>query len=707
MEYSRPGIEAFVSKIVGLKGEDLDWASGLGKKYGQNEELDGRGDAARHLALGWLAANAENPETAKRAIQAREYLDTDYIRELLGGQFFGKEMDLQNNNLGMQIPAKTKEEAEAMIGRIIEGGDATFMTPQESRDMRGYAEGGAVEPEYAYGFGPEASGIGQLVSPLMPFRREVVEPYQESFVESADPNKMERVVSPGQYGDVEAAIPEAIKAIPELYERFKNMSAEDVKAGVGSLVDYMKKSSEAGLQGESEVYDPETGQAVSSTDFLLAAPTTLAPATALSIARTAGEGGKVLGIFGGESASNARGIKARVEKLRERGLEGQDLWEAQANQSKRGYIDPSDGQFRIEFDTSNAKIIKSKPNKYDPSRIMYGPENFETSKLPDVLDFPEIFEAYPQFKEITVRTTPLFSFDLSGAYDPKTKTMLLKPTDDPEKVLSTALHELQHAVQTEEGMLSGASPSMFLRPEYDADYKDVTGRKKRYEKEIEQDLKDSYGVDKPTYGASELLAGVASLRPDQRPALYKIKELSEIDPGDYKKRIALKKEITDYLGPDGLESFRLERLIGDFRGDVERVLEASTKLKPVLDLYTESLEEYFQLLTENKNATSQYRRVPGEVEARNVQERRKNPDLRETFPPNTADFPPGEMVYPVDPAYRQRYLKIGQQGPEPRGMAEGGGVAALAPMARNMYNQKGDNIRQGVGAFTQHISRRA
>jgi hypothetical protein len=144
MEYSRPGIEAFVSKIVGLKGEDLDWASGLGKKYGQNEELDGRGDAARHLALGWLAANAENPETAKRAIQAREYLDTDYIRELLGGQFFGKEMDLQNNNLGMQIPAKTKEEAEAMIGRIIDSGDATFMTPQESRDMRGYAEGGEV-----------------------------------------------------------------------------------------------------------------------------------------------------------------------------------------------------------------------------------------------------------------------------------------------------------------------------------------------------------------------------------------------------------------------------------------------------------------------------------------------------------------------------------------------------------------------------------
>jgi hypothetical protein len=131
--------------LVGIKAEDLDWASGLGKKYGDKEELDGRGDAARHLALGWLAANAESPSTARRAIQAREYLDTDYIRELLGGKFAGKEMDLRNNELGMSIPAQTREEAERFIERMIESKEATFMTPQESYEMRGYADGGEVE----------------------------------------------------------------------------------------------------------------------------------------------------------------------------------------------------------------------------------------------------------------------------------------------------------------------------------------------------------------------------------------------------------------------------------------------------------------------------------------------------------------------------------------------------------------------------------
>lgn len=142
MDYSRPGIERFVAKLVGLRGEDLEWAKSLGEGYGELEELDGRGDAARHLALGWLAANAPH---AEKAIQAREYLDTDYIRELLRGEpNKGKEMDLRNNELGMQIQAKTKEEAAAIIESMVEGGDAMFMTPKESYEMRGYAGGGGI-----------------------------------------------------------------------------------------------------------------------------------------------------------------------------------------------------------------------------------------------------------------------------------------------------------------------------------------------------------------------------------------------------------------------------------------------------------------------------------------------------------------------------------------------------------------------------------
>ena len=62
------------------------------------------------------------------------------------------------------------------------------------------------------------------------------------------------------------------------------------------------------------------------------------------------------------------------------------------------------------------------------------------------------------------------------------------------------------------------------------------------------------------------------------------------------------------------------------------------------------------------------------------------------------------MVYPIDPNYRRRYLKIGQQGPEPEGMAMGGGVGSMAPVARNMFRGY-DDIRRGVGAYAPYVRR--
>jgi len=61
------------------------------------------------------------------------------------------------------------------------------------------------------------------------------------------------------------------------------------------------------------------------------------------------------------------------------------------------------------------------------------------------------------------------------------------------------------------------------------------------------------------------------------------------------------------------------------------------------------------------------------------------------------------MIYPIDPNYRRPYLKIGQQGPEPEGMAMGGGVGSLAPIARNMFNVS--DIKRGVGAYIPYTRR--
>lgn len=125
MLFSEGGI---ISKALGIKDEDISWAKNLGKSYGKDEELDGRGDAARHLALGWLAKKAEYPNAAKFAINAREYIEFDRM----------KNMDIANNKKGFEIDAEDKESVEKIIKQMIEDKEAKFMSPQESRKARGY-----------------------------------------------------------------------------------------------------------------------------------------------------------------------------------------------------------------------------------------------------------------------------------------------------------------------------------------------------------------------------------------------------------------------------------------------------------------------------------------------------------------------------------------------------------------------------------------
>lgn len=142
-----------IAQMLGIDPQDLEWAKSLGKKFGQAEELDGRGDAARHLALGWLAKKSNYPSLTKFAINAREALDLD---------FKGGPMDVENNKRGFSLPAENREEAERQIMEAIDTKAARFYTPSESRQMRGYVEGGKVEDEDAF-FDQLSMAIGQKV----------------------------------------------------------------------------------------------------------------------------------------------------------------------------------------------------------------------------------------------------------------------------------------------------------------------------------------------------------------------------------------------------------------------------------------------------------------------------------------------------------------------------------------------------------------
>jgi len=126
-----------IAKALGISDEDLEWAKSQDQRFDPKGKLDGEGDAARHLALGWITQRTDNPE---RALQAANF------RENLSITRKDKPMDQHNNNLGATIQANTYKEAEAEIDRLIKEKKAVFMSSKESGDLRpyGYAKGGKV-----------------------------------------------------------------------------------------------------------------------------------------------------------------------------------------------------------------------------------------------------------------------------------------------------------------------------------------------------------------------------------------------------------------------------------------------------------------------------------------------------------------------------------------------------------------------------------
>lgn len=90
-----------------------------------------------------------------------------------------------------------------------------------------------------------------------------------------------------------------------------------------------------------------------------------------------------------------------------------------------------------------------------------------TVRLPikDVVDFSEFYDNYPQVEGFEVAFDPNIIKD-TASFDTRNKTLTLSlqnlKDDNPDKIRSIVLHELQHGVQAVERTSGGAAPSYFL-----------------------------------------------------------------------------------------------------------------------------------------------------------------------------------------------------------------------------------------------------
>lgn len=132
----------------------------------------------------------------------------------------------------------------------------------------------------------------------------------------------------------------------------------------------------------------------------------------------------------------------RAREMHSRDADEQEIWR------ETGWLLGRDNKWRFEIPDNLNKITFTALEKN------------ETCSLGEVYDNPKLYEAYPVLKDMRVRLSSDLPGDTSGRFNLDGITLNQKKLkDSPEQVKETLVHEIQHAIQQEEGFASGGNAS--------------------------------------------------------------------------------------------------------------------------------------------------------------------------------------------------------------------------------------------------------
>ena len=483
---------------------------------------------------------------------------------------------------------------------------------------------GSLPEERVFEGVPIVGGLEALASSFIPIKREVIREPEVQYYEDMGRRYVDKVI-PGEYGEPRLGTPAAIQGILDFVGFLKDDPGEAAAAigsGIASIPETQMQGALALMQGADYAYDPGTGETSTFDPLLL--PATTALGTAASIARVADDGSTVLGIMGGRGATSGAKKEKKFDKAKSGSFFRYPADDREAFDRTKGYIEPSDGQFRFEIDTSNAKLSKAwtkskrtvtgegtedNPEFYyniDFQARMRKGKAFDTPTLGELIDFPELFKEYPDLAKMPVRQLPPrdVARGVGAAYDGETDEIYIG-AGSRKTLMSNILHEIQHAIQKREGFTRGTSPASYL-PDNHYENLDVLRKSTRSEA---QDLGKKFNM-----GPYKLVQAAKAFRQfgpgldDGSPEMAKVLRGSAYF--DFSK-------VAD---ADDLK--RLSRLVDD----------------------NETLMEMESAVVE---ANKLYRRQPGEVEARTVQ--KKFVENRQgEFPLDVQDTPPEEYVFNLE-----------------------------------------------------------
>ena len=341
---------------------------------------------------------------------------------------------------------------------------------------------------------PTSSLVSQIAAPFIPVEYETVRPYE---VKSSQIDDMGGYTAyreiPGEYKITGIGTPPIVSGGIEFFKQFIDDPVETaggIASAVGEeLKEYPARQLRTALAG-GETFNPETGEVERFDPF--GVPATVAAGTAVSIARTADKfgGGPVLGIMAGRRAKDGPSIFSQARASKSDGKSRQEIFDLHRAYFDDGVLGQDSDAFRFEIPTANSKFKEDGAVQF--MNVEYGrgvaiglTDDFRSmqftkdgdlvnynrkpiAKLSDILDFPELYEQYPEFKDVAVIKLepdegklpfegPRAMFAGRAESPLGVPTIGLKESQSSTELQSSLLHEVQHLVQKKEGFPGGAS----------------------------------------------------------------------------------------------------------------------------------------------------------------------------------------------------------------------------------------------------------
>lgn len=173
--------------------------------------------------------------------------------------------------------------------------------------------------------------------------------------------------------------------------------------------------------------------------------------------RAAAEGVNTARIFAGPLAKTAdHAMLSRAQEMKAAGASRDDIWR------ETGWaMDEPRGQWYFEIPDNKAY--------YDADALREYTEVGRDLKsnpitLGEAFGHNELYRAYPDVENLPLRFVPNQEMGgARGAYGRKFDTITMASDNDPEKMLSYGLHEMQHPVQKREAFSQGASARGYMQ----------------------------------------------------------------------------------------------------------------------------------------------------------------------------------------------------------------------------------------------------